>query len=221
MIVDGRDWPLILHRHLEGSLEDDDARALEERLTTDPALCRLLAELATDQAQLREMLEGERPATEPAPARWSRGSLAAAASILIAVAVALVIGLRPKPPIEAPVKPAAAPRTDTGRITGRVLRMGDGLVLTLEVPSSPELSGRKIKVVPGRKPNGDGELQPDRDHLNYFRKLQPGMEVTLDLLRLDTGEYAVGQLTPEQIDWANQKVEKKKSDGRKIPDREK
>lgn len=224
------DGDLLLHRHLDGTLDDGEARDLAARLRSDPALCRRLAEMAVDHVQLLESLREESlpiPVARPPRERsgWSRGSLAAAASILIAVAIALVIGLRPRNPVAppAPVVPAAprkTPRTDV-TVTCRILKMGDGMIATVEVLAPPELAGQKIRVVPGRKPNGDGELQQDRDHLAFFRKLQPKQEVAFQLRRQDSGEYAIDRLTPEQIEWANQKIEKKKSDARKDGDKEK
>jgi anti-sigma factor RsiW len=48
------DWTYLIHRHLEGSLEVGQARALNSRLLEDPALCRRLAELAFERTILSE-----------------------------------------------------------------------------------------------------------------------------------------------------------------------
>lgn len=209
-----RDWALLAHRHLDGSLDDEEARALSERLAVDPALVRLLSEMAFDQAQLRESMQGARPAEKETP-RWSRGSLLAAASILVAVAVALVVGLRPKDPPPAVVGPAAPkPLSRDVRVTGRVQKAGDGPHLALEASAPAELQGRRILVYPNKRSEGL------KDQLAFFRKAQAGQEVTLDLTLQDSGEYLVRQLSPEQIEWANQKTEKKKPDPRKDAEKE-
>ncbi len=53
------DWDFVIHRHLEGGLTDEQARALNHRLAEDPALRRRLAEMAFEQVALRE------PAADP------------------------------------------------------------------------------------------------------------------------------------------------------------
>lgn len=48
------DWDYLIHRHLEGGLTDEQARALNARLVEEPALRRRLAELAFDRVALGE-----------------------------------------------------------------------------------------------------------------------------------------------------------------------
>ena len=46
------DWDYLIHRHLEGGLTEEQARALNARLISHPALRRHLAELTFDQVVL-------------------------------------------------------------------------------------------------------------------------------------------------------------------------
>ncbi len=48
------DWDYLIHRHLEGGLEADQARALNARLGEDAALRRRLADLAFERTALAE-----------------------------------------------------------------------------------------------------------------------------------------------------------------------
>lgn len=48
------DWDYLIHRHLEGGLEDEQARALNARLIEDATLRRRLAELAFERTALAE-----------------------------------------------------------------------------------------------------------------------------------------------------------------------
>ncbi len=48
------DWDHLLHRHLEGGLEEAQFRALNARLAEDAVLRRRLAELAFERAALAE-----------------------------------------------------------------------------------------------------------------------------------------------------------------------
>jgi anti-sigma factor RsiW len=68
------DWDYLIHLHFEGSLTEEQGRALNARLRSDSRLRRRLAELAFEQALLAEGLGGsdlrpslaaERPAAAP------------------------------------------------------------------------------------------------------------------------------------------------------------
>ncbi len=242
--MSARDWDLLIHRHLEGDLGEEEARALSERVAADPALRRRLAEMAFDQAQLRDVLETERavetgacPIAPPArePARWSRGSLAAAASILVAVGVALFIGFRPKE--QPPVRPSEAvpaalkvavpkkkekkeppPAGFRGKVAGTVLRKTDAhVVLTVSAPE--EFAGRTINLQNERKP----VTERLKIHASYLRKLDLGQEVVVDVRPMDGGDFALGELTEEQAGWAlkeEKKKQERKPDPKKPPVRE-
>lgn len=232
------DWDVLIHRHLEGTIGEDEARALSDRLASDPALRRRLAEMAYDQAQLRDVLETETGAcalgSVPAPvrerSRWSKGSLAAAASILVAVGVALFVGFRPRPESPAPsgTGPAAsadpprkeAPRSGyRGKIAGRVTRKAESFCL-LQVTSPPEFAGRTVQIDPGKRRNGDGEFTPDRVHVAYLRRMEAPQLHTLDVRQVDGDLFVIGDLTEEQADWAAPKRPERKPDPRKPPVRD-
>ena len=227
-----RDGDLLIHRHLEGTIDEDEARELSARLASDPALRRRLAEMAYDQAQLRDVLETEKavdtsscPIEPPArePARWSRGSLVAAASILLAVGVALFIGFRPKEP--APVQPIpAAPKVAVpkkkeaslsgyrGKVAGTVSRKAEAYVfLTLSSPA--DFGGRTITLVGERKPSTDRL----RAHAAYLRKLEVGQAIELDVRHVDGPDFAIGELTEEQSGWALKEENKKKAERKPDP----
>ena len=65
------DWNYLIHRHLEGGLTKDQARALNARLAEEPALRRRLAELAFDRVALGEpaadLVGSGPPLLKPAP----------------------------------------------------------------------------------------------------------------------------------------------------------
>jgi anti-sigma factor RsiW len=48
------DWDYLIHRHLEGGLEAEQARVLNARLAEDPGLQRRLAGMAFERAALAE-----------------------------------------------------------------------------------------------------------------------------------------------------------------------
>lgn len=237
-----RDGDLLIHRHLEGDLGEEEARALSERVAADPAFRRRLAEMAYDQAQLRDVLETEKAvetgacpiaAAPPArePSRWSRGSLAAAASILVAVGIALFIGFRPK--VQPPVPPAqalpAAPKVavpkklkDTppaagfrGKVSATVSRKTDAHVV-LAVSAPEELAGKTINLQNERKP----VTERLKVHASYLRKLDLGQEVVVDVRPVDGGDFVLGELTEEQASWAMKEEKKRKPDPKKPPVRE-
>ncbi|HLF94092.1 MAG TPA: hypothetical protein VJB14_11585 [Planctomycetota bacterium] len=242
-----RDGDLLIHRHLEGDLGEEEARALSERVAADPVFGRRLAEMAYDQAQLRDVLETEKAvetgacpiaaAAPPArePSRWSRGSLAAAASILVAVGVALFIGFRPKeqPPVQSPQALPAAPkvavpkkkeRKETppagfrGKVSATVSRKTDAhVILTVSAPE--ELAGKTINLLNERKPL----TERLKVHASYLRKLDIGQEVVVDVRPADGGDFALGELTEEQAAWAmkeDKKRPERKPDPKKPPVRE-
>jgi len=108
------DVDALIHRHLEGALTEAEARALEERLRGDPEARRLLAEMAFDQAQLRELLvpADSGVAADAPAARWTSGSktfLATAAALLLAVGTGLVVlftRTAPAPPLAPATRPS-------------------------------------------------------------------------------------------------------------------
>jgi hypothetical protein len=231
--VSAEELDLLIHRHLDGTLSEEEAGALDGRLRSDPRARRRLAEMAFDHAQLRELLETGEAAKAPRTAGASRSHLLAAASILLAVAVALVVGpLRsaPPPPAPAPAKEAPPPKLEgfrgfRGRIFARVTERRDKMLVELRVgevlgvrdgslAEDPQsLVGRTVSVLSPRV--REGETGPERDHVLYLSKVQAGQEVVLEVQHLDGSDFAVASLTDEQVDWARRDDRKKLRDGAK------
>ena len=63
---DGLD--LLIHRHLDGTLSEEEAKALQDRLRGDVDARRRLAEMAFEHAQLKEVLE---PAKKAKPTSFT------------------------------------------------------------------------------------------------------------------------------------------------------
>lgn len=205
------DFDVLVHRHLDGTLGEEEAKVFEERLKADPEARRRLAELAYEHALLKELLE---PAAKRASTAPRRLQAAAAAAILVAVAVAL---FRPAPVKEVET-PALAPKREgyqgfRGRVHARVLerkeklrvplRVGEVLALreASEAAAPSSLVGETIVITPPRLKDGDPP-GPERDHALFLGKLQPGQEVVLELRHLDGAEFAIEALTEEQVEWA-------------------
>jgi ferric-dicitrate binding protein FerR (iron transport regulator) len=158
------DLDLLIHRHLEGTLSPGEAVALRERLRTDAAARRRLAEMAFDHVQLKELLapaplvvpeSPEEPAEPPARALppWSKWHFAAAASILVAVTIALVVGFTRTAPPGPEESPAAAPgRREMKVATGqRIEAPGrEPAACLLEDGSRAELAPASAAVFRGR-----------------------------------------------------------------------
>ncbi len=212
---DGLD--LLIHRHLDGTLGEEEATVFEQRLRTDPAARRRLAEMAFDHVQLKELLESAGGASRPS---WSRWHLVAAASILLAVGAALLVGpFRSESPTEsAPAKVNPAPRGEDspgfrGRVHARVLERRDKARIALKVSEVLSVrdgslaAGDSIFVVTPRVKEGDAG--PERDHAAFLAKLQTGQEVVLDLRHAEGTDFAIASLTAEQAEWARRDDRKK------------
>jgi uncharacterized membrane protein YkoI len=97
------DPALLVHRYLEGSLEEAESAEFNVRVRNDPDFRALLARMSFDEVVLRELIgpAESQPAAAPRPApagRWhwmaTRGSVAAAAALLVAIAALLVFSGR-------------------------------------------------------------------------------------------------------------------------------
>ncbi len=219
---------LLIHRHLEGTLGEEEARALEGRLRADPAARRRLAEMAFDHAQLKELLEHAGGASK---APWSRWHAVAAASILLAVGVALVVGpfRSERAPETPPAKEPPVARREgfqgfRGRVHARMLERRDKARVALKVgeilsvrdgsqAADPgRLVGESIFVVMPRVKEADAGAE--RDHAAFLTKLQPGQEVVLDLRHEEGTDFAIASLTAEQAEWSR-RDDRKKTPGEK------
>lgn len=210
-------FDVLIHKHLEGTLSEDEARIFHERLKANPEHRRRLAEMAFEHAQLKELLE---PAATPAfrMPRWVQA--AAAAAILLAVGVAILRGA-PKPEVveeKAPPAPAAKKREGyegfRGRVFARALERKDKQRVVLKVvevlavrdaseAGEPKrLVGEAIGVLPPRFRDGEVPSATDKDHAAYLTKLLPGQEVVLELRHVDGTDFAIEALTEEQAEWA-------------------
>lgn len=126
----------LLHRHLEAALTEGEARTLSDRLRADPAARRRLAEMAFDQAQLRDLLAagGSVAARDPSartagPAPGKKAFLATAAALLLAVGAALLVRVGGESP-ERPVAPVPKPPLENEK-PSRELRQFDPVPLDL------------------------------------------------------------------------------------------
>ncbi|HEX7897675.1 MAG TPA: hypothetical protein VF950_07930 [Planctomycetota bacterium] len=225
---------LLIHRHLDGTLGDDDAKMFQERLRADADARRRLAEMAFEHAQLKEILEPAKRAKPTSPAwHW-----VAAASILVAVAVALVVGpFRGETPAVtppssgAPAKAVAASKKREGyqgflgRVHARVLDRKDKVRLQLKVgevlavrdaseAAAPEDLVREAISIPMPRLKDGEPPGPDRDHAAFLTKLMPGQEVVLEIRHLEGADFAIVALTQEQANWA------RKDDRKKTPPKE-
>ena len=226
----------LIHRHLDGTLSEDEAKVFQERLRGDVDARRRLAEMAFEHAQLKELLEPAKK-VKPTPAAWH---WVAAASILIVVAVALAVGApRTETPIVTPAvkETKPSPRREgfqgfRGRVHGRVLERKDKVRLQLKVgevlavrdaseAAAPgSLVGASISIPLPRMKDGDPPGL-DRDHALFLAKLQPGQEVVLELRRLEEADFAIASLTAEQVEWSRRDDRKKApKEGMKDPPKE-
>ncbi len=225
------DADLLIHRHLEGALSEPEAAALEARLKADPAFRRRLAEMAFDRAQMREVLSapaaGAVPAMPAAPRVSKRALLPMAAAAIIVASVGTSVAIwsfRDRPVETGVAQPAQAPtaadpfRGFAGPVRGRVLGRSE-TALRLEVLSVPgrpgehPLVGRVVFVMAGSTKSEGGEVGPDRTHQGFLKKLEEGVEETLDLRHQRDDLFAIGELTEAQEDWANRRAEKRRPDG--------
>ncbi len=150
-----KELDLLIHRYLEGSLPAEEAAELRERLSNDSAARRRLAEMAFDHAQLKDLLApepAEAPDVEaplaPRPAR-SRWHLAAAASILVAVTIALVVGFGRRE-VAVDGRPAA-PSRPGARVEGpATFSLEDGSRAELAPRSAAVLRTRGVSLKSGR-----------------------------------------------------------------------
>ena len=231
---------LLIHRHLDGTLGEDEAKVFQERLRADADARRRLAEMAFEHAQLKEILEPAKR-TKPTSPAWH---WVAAASILVVVAVALAVGTpRPETP---PVTPAVVEKKKDvekkrtregyqgflGRVHARVLERRDKVRVPLKVgevlevrgaseaASPAKLARETISILMPRMKDGDPP-GPEREHAVFLMKLQPGQEVVLELRHLEGADFAIVALTEEQAEWARQGLPKKApKEGVKDPPRE-
>lgn len=224
---------VLIHRHLDGTLEEEDARRLQERLRADPEARRRLAEMAYEHALLKETLEPR--------ASTSRVPWLAAALILAAIGVALVAGpwrretSEPAKAVEEPAKKGPPKREGfqgfRGRVHARVLerrekskvqlRVGEILAVRPESEAGDpqRLVGVVIGVTPPRLRDGE-PAGAERDHAQFLAKLQPGQEVVLELRHLGDADFAIEALTEEQAEWARREERKKApKEGLKDPPR--
>lgn len=214
-------FDVLIHRHLDGTLSEDEQKAFEARLLADVDARRRLAEMAFDHAQLKEILE---PAKAVGPRRWLH--VAAAAAILLGVGVAIFVGQSKPADVDVPAPAKGAPKREGyqgfhGRVHARALerreknRVSLKVVEVLAVRASSDaaapgkLVGETIGILPPRLRDGEPP-GPERDHAMFLQKLQPGQEVVLELRHLEAGDFAIEALTEEQAEWARQGVEKKK-----------
>jgi len=87
----------LLHRHLNGDLDDGELRHLMTRLEATPEFRRMLAELALEETLLAEVVREGRVAARPKP-RLAWPAVAAAAVMLLALGVFLGTGRKPTVP---------------------------------------------------------------------------------------------------------------------------
>ena len=92
-----KDWDLLIHQYLEGSLEETDAVRLNEAVKTDSRVLHRLAEMAFDDALLHEVLSEPGEIEPPVARPWA--NLVAAAVVVITVAGSILYwSLRPPSP---------------------------------------------------------------------------------------------------------------------------
>ncbi len=131
-----KDWDWLIHRYLEGAAGEDEARALNDALRTDPRARRRLAEAAFDGAQLRDLLAAagvEAPPATRRPARRSAPLLPLTAAALFVAGVGAAILFRPEtPPAIQP--PLAGPRA------GRTVTLSQGHARYSVSPAESELT---------------------------------------------------------------------------------
>jgi hypothetical protein len=213
---------LLIHRHLDGTLDEDAARRFQERLRSDPEARRRLAQMAYEHALLVESLAA------PGRTSSSRVPWLAAALILAALGVALLAGpwRRDEPTTEVVEAPAKGPpkregfQGFRGRVYARVLERRDKTRVQLRVgevlatrPSSEaaapqSLVGVTIGVTLPRLREGEPP-GPDRDVAAFLGKLLPGQEVLLELRHVGDHDFAIESLTEEQLEWSRRDERKK------------
>lgn len=101
-MIQEEDWDRRVHRYLEGDLEEEEARTLNERVKTDAKARYRLAQMAYDQAQVMEIVGAAVPeAKEPRGAFLGRAtgwSLTLAAALLLLGWVGFVLWSPPPQP---------------------------------------------------------------------------------------------------------------------------
>lgn len=160
------DWDFLIHRHLAGEeLTEEQRTALNERLRKFPRLRRRLAEMAFEQANLRDALTvseavpilivpepAAAPLLKPAPERvgprsrpWILPVAAAAACFAIIAAIVLWSASGP----DAPFKVVAGdvkiegPKVNVAGAAPALFRMSDGSEAELAPASAAVFHGRK------------------------------------------------------------------------------
>ena len=139
-----RDWDLLLHRHLEGALTEEEGRALSARLLADAPLRRRLAEMAFDQAQYREIFQTAEsepivmlPAREAPPARSGK-LLAVAAAALFLVVGGSILWM------------AGGPEAAYELVSGEVREEAGRLHVAGQTPAVLRLGGdSRVELMPG------------------------------------------------------------------------
>lgn len=141
-----RDSDLLIHRHLAGELTGEEARAFNGLVKADPAFRRRLAEMAFDEAQMRDAVT--RAETEPiafaapppkvssAPpgATWT---LAAAAVIFAAIGAAFIVSVYRTP-------------TRVIEMLSRPLRTGERIEVAADAARTVDLErGARVRLAPG------------------------------------------------------------------------
>lgn len=224
---------LLIHRHLEGALSEEEAAALGARVKSDPAFRRRMAEMAFDRAQMKDVLSAGGTGAVPVVAtpRIPRRALlpmAAAAIILASVGIAVAMWSFRQTPAVTPSVPAAIPPQSgyagfAGRVTGKVVSRAD-TALTLRVlfvpgqgPDHP-LVGAVIHVGGGITKTPEGQIV---DHTAFIRRLERNQEETLDVRHSKDDVFVIGELTPAQLEWTRGRDDgrRKPAEGREDPAR--
>ena len=155
---------------------------------------------------------------------WPKGSIAAAAAILVAVVVAIVARAFQSESGEVP-----APGISIGRFTGRVggvIVKGDegpvGLGVERVFPNDDAvrdlLVGRTIRLEPDRVRGARAESRMNRQ-LSFLRKLRNGDEVELEVAYDKDDKFRIVRLTRVQADWAGSGRERRDGERERDPDR--
>lgn len=208
---------VLIHRHLEGAIDEAEAAELGERLKADVDARRRMAEMAFDAVSLRDIL-AKRPALRGRKLPFVPLAAAAAVFALVTGVVLLAPGPEPAPPSAPPPTPASpVVERFSDSVTGVVAGRGEGS-FRLRVTESygHPLMGRTISVAPGFARSDAGDLMPNKVHAAFIRRLADGQELEVDVRQVDRDVFVIGDLTKEQSDGAL-----KRGDARKAkPERE-
>ena len=239
MSAPDRDWDLLLHRYLEGTLGPEEASVLNPRLKEDPAFARRLAEMSIDVVQMRDLGAGEivepvQGEAEPRRRRsWPKGSVAAAAAILLAVLVALMArtfqgdGTQTSPQSESALQGTENPAESSwidevdgfqGWVHGRIVKI-EGRSVHLFVKKMLRANGRarNPQALAGRTvPLKAGAGRSDEDggrnpvHLAFLRSLGNGDEDVIEIAHEEDGAFRILRLTGVQEDRAKSDPESRR-----------